>query len=578
MISATHHLPIPHTSFSIAPVCTLSTTYPLRPSNLAAAHNKIAIPTSKTQITFHNTTTIYSSDIDEVPEIEEILDTSHPGKISSLRFGNRPSPKLLLAASTQGLTIFTQTLSLSPSAPLLKSSKQWVARFLKRDLSSPDHLAVNADDRWVACCTGDSVQVVDAKTGKWTCLEGHMGRATCAEFCGREETRSFLITVSEDRTFKVWDIATPSLIYQSPIISPYAFTTLSFDPIRPRFVIGSEDGKLRFYDMTSRQSNLSCEPRCLTTFDAHGVWMKEAKRRREEEEALSAEGEVKVVCSLPIWKRRVVGGGEESVEVEEADGEVEHSAAILGLFYSGAGVAGDGLTDVSMRLYVGMGKGMLVMDPVSYHVLFHIDLEHDITRGWDGEEGDGGGEEREAVVSAGMYAFASPKNVGNGVLVLIGNSMTSEVTAMAVRETVAKTKDSTLAPIDISKYSILADLIRDCADRHVGGVWAKNVFENCINDLMTLGISEFADLSPEAVNTLPTTIPSYLRTTLALYLRQTIPSERPPSTSNLSFEAAPDITVSKFSPLRHYIKPRVQQPKPAKPTPKKPPPLTSKKA
>uniref|UniRef100_A0A674KAV6 WD repeat domain 27 n=1 Tax=Terrapene triunguis TaxID=2587831 RepID=A0A674KAV6_9SAUR len=52
-------------------------------------------------------------------------------------------------------------------------------------------------------------------------LEGHLAPVTAAEFCTWE--RNMLISVSEDRSFKVWDYCTGLLIYQSAVLTGMVF-------------------------------------------------------------------------------------------------------------------------------------------------------------------------------------------------------------------------------------------------------------------------------------------------------------------------------------------------------------------
>lgn len=75
-------------------------------------------------------------------------------------------------------------------------------------------MSVGRGDRWVACCVGEVVNVVDVGKGgdgdgnkggggRVVCLKGHVGKVVAAEFmdaCGGGG--EWIVSVSEDRTFK----------------------------------------------------------------------------------------------------------------------------------------------------------------------------------------------------------------------------------------------------------------------------------------------------------------------------------------------------------------------------------------
>ena len=93
------------------------------------------------------------------------------------------------------------------------------------------------------------VYIVDVDTKRSVVqLEGHGAVVTSVAFNPHRPQQ--LATASEDRSFKLWDVMNRCLLYQSSIVSMSPFTTLAFDPYRERLVVGSEDGKLRFYMLT----------------------------------------------------------------------------------------------------------------------------------------------------------------------------------------------------------------------------------------------------------------------------------------------------------------------------------------
>ena len=87
-------------------------------------------------------------------------------------------------------------------------------------------------------------------------LEGHCAAINHVEFVPArdEEAPTLVLTASDDRTFKVWDLQSRTMLYSSPIVSSSPFTSLSVDPNNARFALGSEDGKIRIYALPSGHS------------------------------------------------------------------------------------------------------------------------------------------------------------------------------------------------------------------------------------------------------------------------------------------------------------------------------------
>ena len=54
----------------------------------------------------------------------------------------------------------------------------------------------------------------------------------------------FVVTCSEDRSFKVWDWSTRCLCYQSGILSAFPLCAVDAEHSSGRIVVGSEDGKV----------------------------------------------------------------------------------------------------------------------------------------------------------------------------------------------------------------------------------------------------------------------------------------------------------------------------------------------
>jgi len=119
---------------------------------------------------------------------------------------------------------------------------------------------------------GGGVVILDVESGAVEAvLEGHAGRVNGASFVPASylaehpsaagmpvPSASAILTYGQDRTFKLWDLCARRLLYTSAIVSSSPFLTHTWDEAgvaganarQARFVLGSEDGKLRHYEMS----------------------------------------------------------------------------------------------------------------------------------------------------------------------------------------------------------------------------------------------------------------------------------------------------------------------------------------
>jgi hypothetical protein len=125
-------------------------------------------------------------------------------------------------------------------------------------------------------------------------LEGHNGNVTASAFFKNKS--HLLLSISEDRTFKIWDMSSNNVLYQSAIISSSPFTCVDID--NDMVAIGSEDGKVRLFHINflEEMDRKSCQCRDLNVLNFDNETTKSQEISDKEEESIT------IISSLPTWK------------------------------------------------------------------------------------------------------------------------------------------------------------------------------------------------------------------------------------------------------------------------------------
>ncbi|XP_026643273.1 WD repeat-containing protein 27 [Microtus ochrogaster] len=168
----------------------------------------------------------------------------HHQLITAVVFGNQTDPHQLCSASQDCIIMWNvdacreKTLKgVTPRGTVLGSLLQTVLC-----------LRFSPDDRAVAVCAGNKISVMDVeKQSVLVELQGHQGSVTAVEFCPWQA--HILISVSEDRTFKVWDYCVGSSIYNSSILTAYPLLSLLICEENRQLVTGSADGQLWIFSL-----------------------------------------------------------------------------------------------------------------------------------------------------------------------------------------------------------------------------------------------------------------------------------------------------------------------------------------
>ncbi|XP_074781203.1 WD repeat-containing protein 27 [Athene noctua] len=210
---------------------------------LAWSHHRCAFPLDRNELCIWNT------------EAAQPLHLSgHRHSISAVSFGHKTNPLLVCSASRERVIVWNLDECTQKVQEGLTPRGIVVGTLLGMVL----HVRFSPDDQQVAVCAGNRIYILSAKTEAiLTELRGHMAPVTAAEFCTWEKT--MLISVSEDRTFKVWDYSAGQLIYQSGVLTTFPLLSLLIDEENKQFIAGSAEGTLWIFSLISDHNY-----RCVT--------------------------------------------------------------------------------------------------------------------------------------------------------------------------------------------------------------------------------------------------------------------------------------------------------------------------
>ncbi|XP_075780787.1 WD repeat-containing protein 27 isoform X2 [Pelodiscus sinensis] len=170
----------------------------------------------------------------------------HHHSITALAFGSKINPLLVCSASYDYVIVWN----------LDECTKKVLQGLMPRGivigtlLGMVLYVRFSPDDQAVAVCAGNRIYMLSAKNEAILAeLEGHLAPVTAAEFCTWE--RNMLISVSEDRSFKVWDYCTGLLIYQSSVLTVFPLLSLFIDEENKQIITGCADGQLWIFSLLS---------------------------------------------------------------------------------------------------------------------------------------------------------------------------------------------------------------------------------------------------------------------------------------------------------------------------------------
>ncbi|KAL7987596.1 hypothetical protein Chor_006515, partial [Crotalus horridus] len=170
----------------------------------------------------------------------------HHHSITALAFGTKVNPLLLCSASHDYVIVWNLDECTKKVLEGLMPQGIVIGTLLGMVL----YVRFSPDDQTVAICAGNRIYMLNAKDETILSeLEGHLAPVTAAEFCTWE--KNILISISEDRSFKVWDYSLGLLIYQSAVITAFPLLSLFIDEANKQIITGCADGQLWIFSLIS---------------------------------------------------------------------------------------------------------------------------------------------------------------------------------------------------------------------------------------------------------------------------------------------------------------------------------------
>ncbi|XP_059032464.1 WD repeat-containing protein 27 isoform X20 [Mustela lutreola] len=289
-----------------------------------------------------NTLCVWST---EDPSHQPLTLGGHHEPVTAVAFGNAASPRLLCSASRDHVITWRLHECRQKALQGLTPRGLVVGTLLGKVLC----LRLSPDDRVAAVCAGKKIFVLDtASRSTLAELEGHRGAVTAAEFCPWQ-TR-IIVSVSEDRSFKVWDHHVESLIYSSSVLTASPLLSLLIHAGSRQLVTGCAHGQLWIFSLVEGHHY-----RCVTRVDL--------KKKRE---SFSRRTESRL-CSLPEDSSHPSTDGWKERE------EAEASLPVLGLASCDLSVilpaecAGQS-SENAVCLWIGSSVGLFLFNLASFEL------------------------------------------------------------------------------------------------------------------------------------------------------------------------------------------------------------------
>uniref|UniRef100_A0A8C1XC73 WD repeat domain 27 n=1 Tax=Cyprinus carpio TaxID=7962 RepID=A0A8C1XC73_CYPCA len=170
--------------------------------------------------------------------------TGHHGDVSAMVIGMVRDRLVFCSASEDYVIVWDSDRCYRRSREGVTASGRVVGTLLGK----VEHLSLCPLSAKLAACSGSRVFLLNAeREDVLGVLKAHLGPVTASEFCPWDV--NLLISISEDRTFKIWDVKKGDILFESAVLSAYPLLSLFFVEQNSQFITGSGDGQLWCYTL-----------------------------------------------------------------------------------------------------------------------------------------------------------------------------------------------------------------------------------------------------------------------------------------------------------------------------------------
>ncbi|XP_030628122.1 WD repeat-containing protein 27 [Chanos chanos] len=225
---------------SIAEIFSVICEKPLSHVQLACNSSHFALPCQGKNLLIYNITDLYNK-----PPLQLV---GHHGDVSAIVYGTGIAPLLLCSASEDYVIVWDIDSCYRKAREGAVPSGTVVGTRLGKVV----HLSMCPTDRRVAVSSGSKIYVLKTeKEEVLAMLTGHLGPLTASEFCPWDP--GMLVSISEDRTFKIWNVAKAEVLFQSAVLSGSPLLSIVLLDQSRQLVTGSADGQVWSYTLPDDQ-------------------------------------------------------------------------------------------------------------------------------------------------------------------------------------------------------------------------------------------------------------------------------------------------------------------------------------
>ncbi|XP_043928751.1 WD repeat-containing protein 27 [Protopterus annectens] len=211
-------------------------------SKVSVSHIQLACTPHNCSFPLHGTELCIWNTEDPLQQPLHLL--GHHEPITAVTFGQKKEPLLVCSASEDYVIIWSVNECRNKAIQGLLPRGIIIGTLL----GPASYLSFSPDDLLVALCSCEKIYVLSSQRESIIAvLEGHLDLVTAAEFCSWKD--NVLVSVSEDRTFKIWDHIKGLLMYQSGMLSASPLISLCISEKSKQFVTGSVDGQIWVFSL-----------------------------------------------------------------------------------------------------------------------------------------------------------------------------------------------------------------------------------------------------------------------------------------------------------------------------------------